>query len=103
LRALIVVSKLDVVEIGLDDEGKSITSCVVTEAERTAAGKTEGPRLTPNQKTMLSIVRDTGLGGLRTEDWNDRAREADLGTNGRLICTIFAGRLAWPQAIAAAA
>jgi hypothetical protein len=37
-------------------------------------------RLTPNQKTMFSILHDAGASGLTLERWNELAREAGLGT-----------------------
>ena len=40
-----------------------------------------GPNLTPNQKTMFSILHAAGTGGLTTEQWNEKAREAGLAAN----------------------
>lgn len=69
--------KLESVEIGTDDDGDPITSCVllpIDTPERTIARK-----LTKNQETMLGLLDDFGPGGATIEDWNVSARQEGLG------------------------
>jgi hypothetical protein len=73
-----IVSKLEVVEVGLDDEGEAITSCVVTAAELPTRVTAE-PKLSPNQRTMFSLLHSAGSAGLTTGEWNELARDAGLG------------------------
>ena len=69
---------LQTVEIGTDEDGDSITSCVVEPDEGHPASHT-GPRLSKNQQTLFSILHEAGSAGLTLEEWNDHAREAGLG------------------------
>ena len=39
-----------------------------------------GPSLSRNQQTMFSILHDAGEHGLSTVEWNNRAREAGIGS-----------------------
>jgi hypothetical protein len=73
----VIASKLELVEVGTNEDGDAITTCLVvpTEVQRTTAA---GPHLTKNQETMFSILHDAG-GRLDRESWNNRAREAGLG------------------------
>lgn len=69
--------RLETVEVGTDDDGDAITSCVVEPAD--AMEKVEpSHRLTANQKTMFGILHDAGSGGLSVDEWNAKAREAGL-------------------------
>src|SRR5262245_33606033 len=62
----IIASKLEVVEVGKDEDGEDITSCVIRPAEVSEpSGK--GPTLTKNQQTMFSILHGAGPAGLTTE------------------------------------
>ncbi len=70
--------RLRQVEIGVDDAGDPITSCVVEPDEAPAATET-GIRLTPNQRTMLSFLEDAGSAGLTVEEWNAAARAEGIG------------------------
>lgn len=74
-----VASRLEVVEVGVDDDGAVITSCVVIPVEISDSADSTGPHLTRNQQTMFSILHDAGKGGLSTETWNERTREAGIG------------------------
>jgi hypothetical protein len=51
-----IVSALESLEVGLDEDGEPITSCVVVEAEAPALQE-RGPKLTKNQSTYLEMVR----------------------------------------------
>ena len=70
-------SKLELVDVGMDDDGDVITSCVVAEAERVKTDTTH--KLTKNQATMLGLLDDFGPGGTTVENWNVVARQEDLG------------------------
>jgi hypothetical protein len=73
-------SQLEIVEVGQDEDGEPITSCVVVEAEA-AAPASKGPRLQPNQLTMLSLLAEAGPGGLELEKWNQKAKDQGIGVN----------------------
>jgi hypothetical protein len=72
----VIASRLEVVEVGTDEDGDAITSCVVVPSEAVAAPD-RGPRLTANQRTMFGILYEAGT--LSVEDWNRQARAAGLG------------------------
>jgi hypothetical protein len=72
-------SRLETVDIGVDEDGDPMYSCVVVEASA-AAADTSGDSLTPNQKTMFAILYDAGSQGLTVEEWNKAARDAGIGT-----------------------
>jgi dTDP-4-dehydrorhamnose 3,5-epimerase len=67
------------VELGGDEDGDPITSCVIVPIEISETRPIEGPRLTNNQQTMFSILHDAGC--LTKERWNERARDVRLGTS----------------------
>jgi hypothetical protein len=81
-----IVSKLEAVEVGTDEDGEPITSCIVLPAEAATRGD-DGPRLSANQRTMFALLHDAGERGLSTEQWNDRAREAGIGVKRRADLT----------------
>ncbi len=77
-------SKLEPVEVGTDDDGDAITSCVVVEAEPAKTDTvTTGAKLNKNQQSMLTILEDAMPNGLTLEEWNGLARDAGLGVNRR--------------------
>src|SRR5262249_10650006 len=59
------------------DNGR--TSFVVVEGDPPSR-TTRETKLTPNQQTMYSILRDSGQAGLTTEQWNVRAKQMGIGT-----------------------
>ncbi len=73
-----IASRLEQVEVGVDEDGDPITSCVVTPAEITPQ-TFQQKRLTANEQAMLNILRDAGHGGMTKEDWNEKCREAGIG------------------------
>jgi hypothetical protein len=73
-----IVSRLEVVNVGVDEDGDNVTSCVVVEGTAVKHSAQAGPRLTPNQQTMLSILREGGP--LTSEQWNEKGRAAGIGT-----------------------
>ena len=77
-----IASRLVVVEVGTDLTGKHITSAAI---EPVDAPNPEQrlPRLTPNQRTMLSLLEEAGPSGLSVNEWNDKARTAGLGKHRR--------------------
>ena len=77
-------SNLEEVEVGHDDDGTAITSCVVVEAERVKTDTvTAGAKLNRNQQSMLTILEDAMPDGLTLEEWNGLARDAGLGVTRR--------------------
>ena len=82
-----IASRLEKVEIGIDEDGAPITSCVVVPAEVTEASHENGQKLTANQHSMLNILEDAGPAGLATEEWNDEARKHGIGATRR--ATLF--------------
>ncbi len=77
-------SKLEPVEVGTDDDGDAITSCVVVEAEPSKTDTaTTGAKLNKNQQSMLTILEDAMPNGLTLEEWNGLARDAGLGVTRR--------------------
>lgn len=74
-----IASRLEAVEVGADEDGETITSCIVSPVE-IAHADPAGPRLSRNQQTMYSILHAAGNHGLSVEAWNERAREAGIGT-----------------------
>ncbi len=72
-----ICSRLEVMEVGVDEDGEPIKSCVIIEAE--PAKRTTATTLTKNQQTMLGLLDDLGPDGATIEDWNMAAREAGLG------------------------
>ena len=76
-----IVSKLDLFEIGLDEDDEPIRCAVVVPAEPQAR-ELRGVKLKPNEQTSFSILQATN-GMLSTEEWNDQARAAGLGLKRR--------------------
>jgi hypothetical protein len=75
-----IASKLESVEVGTDEDGDTITSCVVVETDQPTAATAKVPRLTPNQSTMLAILHRASR-PLTSEEWTDQAKEAGLSFN----------------------
>ena len=73
-----IYSKLEPVEVGIDDDGDVISSMVVVEAEKAEVAE-PGANLTQNQATMLALLDDFGPHGTTVEDWNVAARQEGLG------------------------
>jgi len=71
-------SSLEVVDVGVDDDGDPITSCIVTPATAEPT-TTTGGALKPNQQTMLTILAEGGPSGMTVEEWNERARAVGIG------------------------
>jgi AAA domain len=74
-----IASQLESLDVGIDDDGETISSCVVMPADERPVPATADPKLTRNQQTMFSLLQTAGADGLSTEEWNERARDAGLG------------------------
>jgi len=79
----VIASRLKVVEVGKDQDGEPITSCVIEPADVAPIVAASEARLTPNQKTMFRILHAAGPRGLSLEDWYEQARSEGIGTNRR--------------------
>jgi hypothetical protein len=73
----VVVSALEPVDVGYDEDGDVVSSCVVVEAEA-APRVARGEKLNPNAEAFLAILRMAGR-PLSTEEWNEKARAEGLG------------------------
>lgn len=74
----VIASRLEIVEVGLDQHGKPITSCVVVEADSLPEQQSEA-KLSLNQQTFFAILHEAMPQGLTTAEWNERGRAAGLG------------------------
>jgi hypothetical protein len=77
-----IAFSLENFELGKDPEtGDMTTAPIVRPAEAPCpSAVTTGPRLTPNRRTMFTILHHPGERGMSIEEWNERAREAGIGT-----------------------
>jgi len=68
-------------DTGLKDQDGDRIEVWIPGRETIAARKIDkaGPKLTKNQQTMYSILRDAGQGGLSAEQWNAKCREVGVG------------------------
>jgi len=72
-----IVSRLELVEeVGLDEDGDRITSCVVVPSETPAATE-NATKLTQNQRTFFDVLARAGR-PLSAEEWAELAEEAGL-------------------------
>ena len=71
-----IASELEPIDVGIDEDGDPIRSCVVIEAPAPATGPS-GPRLTPNQATMLGVLQRAGR-PLASDEWTEQAKAAGL-------------------------
>jgi hypothetical protein len=68
------------VEIGCDPEtGAATTAPVIRARDEKLFNAPPEPKLSKNQKTMFSILRDAGPSGLTTQEWDTRARAEGIG------------------------
>jgi hypothetical protein len=75
-----IASTLESVTVGTDGEGNPTTAPMVRQADASSAFVADGPKLTKNQQTMLSLLHGAGPSGLTTEQWNEQARAVDIVT-----------------------
>jgi hypothetical protein len=76
-------SRLESVDVGADDNGEPITSCVLMPVELSAVAAPPEPKLPKNQQTMFTILHDAGANGLSTKEWDERARKVGIGVKRR--------------------
>ena len=74
--------RLEQVELGTDEDGDQITSCVVVESDAPAADTTKTSKLGKNEKTMLDILAEHMPVGLMQEEWNELSRNEDIVVKG---------------------
>jgi hypothetical protein len=75
----VIASRLEPVELGLDEDGEKITSCVIVSIEPAPSPASAEPRLSKNQRTMFDLLHSAGSAGLTLAQWNDKAREVGIG------------------------
>jgi hypothetical protein len=68
-----------IVHLGFDPDGDPISSLVAVAAEAKPICSTARIQLTKNQQTVFALLHTAGKGGLDLAEWNNRAREADIG------------------------
>jgi hypothetical protein len=67
---------------GTDEDGEPVTVNIVSrETVEAKATGSAGPQLSRNQRTMFGILHEAGAGGLSLHDWNERTRDAGIGTS----------------------
>jgi hypothetical protein len=76
-----IVAALESVDVGVDEDGDTITSCIVVPSEA-AQPEHRGTRLTPNQQTMLDVLVSAKR-PLSAEEWTEQATTAGLATKRR--------------------
>jgi hypothetical protein len=87
----VIVSKLERIEVGVDDDGDPITSCIVVEVE--GVPKERGRKhVTRNAQTFFSILQ-MAQRPLPLQEWNELAKEAGLGVNRRAALTDYRNEL----------
>lgn len=74
-----IAFSLESVTVGTDADGNPTTAPIVRQADASPTTTADGPKLTKNRQTMLSILQSAGPNGLTTEQWNDRARNEGIG------------------------
>jgi len=75
-----IVSTLEAVVVGQDEDGEDITSCVICPCEDIPQPAKAGePKLSANQRVMFRLLHQAGAGGLTVEDWNEQPRALDIG------------------------
>jgi AAA domain len=72
-----VISLLESVVVGVDEDGEEITSCIVRSCEGVPAAerKPTETKLSTNQRVMFRILHEAGGAGLTTEEWSEQARD----------------------------
>ena len=76
----VIACKLDQVEVGIDQDGDVVSSCVLLVAEKPLPPP-RGAKLSDNQRTMLNILHDAAAAGLTLDEWNTKAKAEGIGVN----------------------
>jgi hypothetical protein len=80
-----IISSLEVVSVGTDEDGEEITSCVIVPSDAEVKQKASVLKLTgANQKLMFRILHSAGAAGLTQEDWYAKARDDGITKTPRL-------------------
>jgi hypothetical protein len=75
--------RLDVFNVGLDDEGVAVTTAIVsTETVTAGPPKASEPKLGKSERTMFGILCEASM-GMTTQQWNDAGRASGIGINRR--------------------
>jgi len=86
-----LTSRLETVDLGEDDLGEPMSSCVIMPTDEICSDRPE-LRLSRNQEAMLNILRNAGDAGLTVDQWNARARQSGLGA--KRSATLYETRMA---------
>jgi hypothetical protein len=86
-----LTSRLETVDLGEDDLGEPMSSCVIMPTDENCSDRPE-LRLSRNQEAMLNILRDAGDTGLTVDQWNARTRQSGLGA--KRSATLYETRMA---------
>ena len=75
-----VAFALKSVDLHFDPETNITTTApVVIPTEAPAGTAPRGPKLTPNQRSMLNIIEEAGANGLTHDEWFDRTKAIGIG------------------------
>jgi RecA/RadA recombinase len=69
--------RLQSVNLGLNRRGKPVSSCVVV--PDTSGAKPLDRKLSPNQQSVLALLKDAGAAGLSNADWFSQAQALGIG------------------------
>ena len=83
LHAGTIYFRLEQVELGTDEDGDQITSCVVVESDAPAEDTAKANKLGKNEQTMLNILAEHMPTGLMQEEWNELSRKEGIGKRRR--------------------
>jgi AAA domain len=76
--------KMEPFDTGLKDEDGDAVEVWLAGSDKIDPAPIEAhPKLTKNQQTMFAMLHAAGSGGLTSEEWNERAREAGVGVGRR--------------------
>jgi hypothetical protein len=67
---------------GVEISPDGTTAAVAVPADKPTPIAAE-PKLTPNQRTMFTLLHEAGAAGLLTEEWNEKGRVAGIGVKRR--------------------
>lgn len=83
-EGLKLISRLEEVVVGTDEDGEQITSCVILPADNEFADMEDRKNnLTKNQWLMFSILEGAGKEGLTISKWYEQSKEAGIGRGRR--------------------
>jgi hypothetical protein len=75
-----VTFTLKSIDLHFDPEANITTKApIVIPTEAPASASPKGPKLTPNQRSMLNIVEEAGPNGLSNDEWLEGAKAIGIG------------------------